>query len=204
MQISLLALQRLMMFATSAASFLVHRVPSESTTRRALAPAARMAGMAAAVCEVYQVCAWLTPRATNGVPSRSTSWVPDTCRPGGVAAWAAVDSSDVAPSATTAAARAAPDSRDLRDLMGLPRSVGGGWRASSHKQPTRTPSTPETLHRASALRTRRSCARHVRGREDQRVRDGRAREVPGVAQPPLLAQQDVLPAGLQRARDGRA
>src|SRR6478609_2958526 len=116
MQISLLALHRLMMLATSVASFLVQRVPSDRTTRRAL--------IAVAVCEVYQVCAWLTPRATNGVPSFSTSWVPDTCRPGGAAAWAAVDNSDVAPSATTAAARAAPDSKDLRDLMGLPRSVG--------------------------------------------------------------------------------
>src|SRR3954470_9940726 len=130
MQMSLLALQRLMMVATSAASFLVHRVPSESTTRRALAPAARMAGIAVAVCDVYQVCAWLTPRATNGVPSFSTSWVPETCRPGGVAACADVDISDVAPRATTAAASAAPDSRDLRDLMGLPRSVGMGECAS--------------------------------------------------------------------------
>src|SRR6188768_4284500 len=108
MQISLLALHCAMMPATSAASFLVHRVPSDSTTRRALAPAARIAGIAVVVCDVYQVCAWLTPRATNGVPSFSTSWVPDTCRPGGVAAWAAVENSDVAPSATTPAARAAP------------------------------------------------------------------------------------------------
>src|SRR6478735_5804470 len=130
MQISLLALHRLMMLATSVASFLVQRVPSDRTTRRALAPAARMAGIAVAVCEVYQVCAWLTPRATNGVPSFSTSWVPDTWRPGGVAAWAAVENSDVAPSATTAAASAAPDSRDLRDLMGRPRSGGSGDRVA--------------------------------------------------------------------------
>src|SRR4051794_5194033 len=126
MQISLLALQRLMMFATSAASFLVQRVPSDRTTRRALAPAARMAGIAVAVCEVYQVCAWLTPRATNGVPSFSTSWVPDTWRPGGVAAWAAVENSDVAPSATTAAPGAARDSGDLRALRGRPRSGDRG------------------------------------------------------------------------------
>src|SRR6187431_2289987 len=126
MQISLFALHRRMMPATSAASFLVQRVPSDRTTRRALAPAARIAGMAVAVCDVYQVWAWLTPRATNGVPSFSTSCVPATCRPGGVAAWAAVEISDVAPRATTAAARAAPDNRDLRDLMGLPRSVGMG------------------------------------------------------------------------------
>src|SRR6478609_4113692 len=99
MQISLFALHRLMMLATSAASFLVQRVPSERTTRSALAPAARMAGIAAAVCEVYQVCAWLTPRATNGVPSFSTSCVPDTCRPGGVAACADVETSHLAPSA---------------------------------------------------------------------------------------------------------
>src|SRR3954447_6822094 len=124
MQISLLALHRLMMVATSAASFLVHRVPSDSTTRRALAPAARIAGIAVAVCDVYQVCAWLTPRATNGVPSFSTSWVPETCSPGGVAACAAVDISVDAPSATAAAASAAVDNRDLRDLMGLPRSWG--------------------------------------------------------------------------------
>src|SRR4051794_23858713 len=139
MQISLLALQRLMMFATSAASFLVQRVPSERTTRRALAPAALMAGIAVAVCEVYQVCAWLTPRATNGVPSFSTSWVPDTWRPGGVAAWAAVENSDVAPSATTAAASAAPDSRDLRDLMGRPRSgdLGTASRGRRVDAPTR-------------------------------------------------------------------
>src|SRR3954463_8999339 len=124
MQMSLLALQRLMMFATSAASFLVHRSPPDRTTRRALAPAARMAGIAVAVCDVYQVWAWLTPRAMKGVPSFSTSWVPETCSPGGVAACAAVDVSAVAPSATTAAATAAVDSRDLRDLMGLPRSWG--------------------------------------------------------------------------------
>ena len=80
---SLLALHGLMMLATSAASFLVQRSPPDSTTRSALAPAARMAGIAVAVWEVYQVWAWLTPRATNGVPSFSTSWVPETCRPGG-------------------------------------------------------------------------------------------------------------------------
>src|SRR6187402_2475810 len=122
MQISLLALQRLMMFATSVASFLVHRSPPDSTTRRAFAPAARIAGIAVAVWDVYQVWAWLTPRATNGVPSFSTSWVPEMCRPGGVAACADVEISDAAPSATTAAASATPDNRDSRDLMKLPRS----------------------------------------------------------------------------------
>src|SRR4051812_7680379 len=124
MQMSLLALHCAMMLATSVASFLVQRSPPDRTTRSAFAPAARMAGIAVAVCDTYQVWAWLTPRATNGVPSFSTSWVPEMCRPGGVAACAAVDISDVAPSATTAAARAAPDNRDLRDLMGRPRSWG--------------------------------------------------------------------------------
>src|SRR4051812_27896811 len=101
MQISLFARHWLTIEVTSLTSFLVHWLPDESTTRRALEPRALTAGIVVAVCEAYQVWAWLTPRATNGVPLRSTTLPFWMCRPTGVAACAppAVTLTSVAASA---------------------------------------------------------------------------------------------------------
>ena len=92
-----------MTFCTSASELRVHRSPLDSTVRTALAPRAEMSANAR-VRVVYQVCAWLTPRITNGVPSASTSRPSDTRIPGGVAADDVLASAIGATSAPTSAA----------------------------------------------------------------------------------------------------